>query len=450
MSGPAALAVKALLDEVNQLKIERPSKMRELSSTMKYLNDNSADRKVVRNYAVAIAQDYLQQDMASASNAMSGNVSVEFDESTDGMRAQQLVICASWVDEHKGLQRRVVNSVNVSKPGDTVGANLKTVVESTLKKAGLFDLIDWVATDGASNVCDYRTSGQENSAAALLVEEFRKLDVNLRSWWCILHRLNLAINDMLREVELAQTIKVIRMLIRWCRTSVKRSSAIADEVQKARAMVEDLEKRLLELDESIRDHLVADREDDAKAEQNTQDEVKRQRSRLEDILNNLGKRRCLHRYLCIRWISLFRCVDSLLALWPFIKQTLKNPPGKKSKKRRQAQRNVNDSDDGSELESDEDANVPDNKTDPKALLASARSCMYLLHFLRDLGRLYVPMTNELQTTSTTISHIAFDRLHSFMTKLFNTALKFPNEDDAKVHLPASLRVSFVSYHDHST
>jgi hypothetical protein len=414
-------ALTDLCQDLKKVKIQIPPKMRELSSTMSLIQNTSADRKVIRDYALEIAKAIHADDMASARAPLGEHVSVEFDETTDGMRAQQLLICAHWIDPKKGLQKRVVAVLNVSEPGQTTGEALAKRIAEALSKAGIWDRLDWIATDGASNVCMYRTSGATSSASKFMTDALQLIEKSARPWWCVLHRLNLAIKDMLREPALRNAVKILRRLVRWVRASVKRSSQVQGEVAATRELVQQLETALADLQQRIQANLA--NEDDVKELEEEEEETKQKLADFNEILKTLGKKRGLHSFLCVRWLSLFECVESVIAMWPFIEPTLRN--AQKKKKKAHA-RSVDDSE---ESDSSEDEKRPDNKTDPQQLLQDVRGILHVLYFLSDLGKIYVPLVKEFQTTKTTINHIAFERLHLLMTKLFNVALRFPRPMD---------------------
>jgi hypothetical protein len=204
-----------------------------------------------------------------------------------------------------------------------------------LQQQSLDTLVDFSHVDGASNVCDYPTRGHTNSYTAFQKSRWSWLV----TWWCIAHRFNLALGDLLRGKSCAKFIKFIRLLVSFTRKSSWagnidiESQLVKDDIATLNESLSDLEKKIADIgdeDDEKRNDLAFQQEIHV-----LEEELKTTKLSKEDFehkLKILGRKRKLKSYLIVRWFSLFDTVDSNVAQLPFISKFLQKQAAPFSRK----------------------------------------------------------------------------------------------------------------------
>ena len=163
-------------------------------------------------------------------NAVS-SLAIYLDESTDLSSTAHGLLCATFFDEDLKFRDELIDIFDVSEEGAMVGASLEDKVYKILNTAKLVEYVDASFVDSASNVSDYPQRGYMHSYTALQKKHFAKLSTSapcgqsppstkiLITWWCLAHRFNLALGDVLKSAACTDVVKFLRLLVSFCHKS---------------------------------------------------------------------------------------------------------------------------------------------------------------------------------------------------------------------------------------
>ena len=263
--------------------------------------------------------DFFHEERLAEMRKAITRLAVYMDESTDISTTAHMLLCVSYIDSDGKFRDELMEIFDVSEEGATVGAALEDKVFKFLREHQLLDMVDASFVDGASNVCDYPTRGHTLSYAAL---QKKRLEVGLQkvlTWWCLAHRYNLALGDVLKSKSCQELVKCLRLLVAFTRTSSYNGhvDAEAAELRKAidkkEALLPDLDaqiSRLMDLDEDQK-NAAFQREVDALVSQ--KNEAKLSKDEFDLKVKILGRKHKLKSYMAVRWLSLFDTIDSIIS-----------------------------------------------------------------------------------------------------------------------------------------
>ena len=195
--------------ELRKHKLQTPQFSR-LAQEFRSLMATSCDETVASNYFVYLTEFFHEERLAKMRNAVS-SLAIYLDESTDLSSTAHGLLCATFFDEDLKFRDELIDIFDVSEEGAMVGASLEDKVYKILNTAKLVEYVDASFVDGASNVSDYPQRGYMHSYTALQKKHFAKLNTSapcgqsppstkiLITWWCLAHRFNLALGDVLKS-----------------------------------------------------------------------------------------------------------------------------------------------------------------------------------------------------------------------------------------------------------
>ena len=115
------------------------------------------------------------------------SVALYMDESTDLSSTSHMLLCGTFFDKNFKFREELIEIFDVSVEGATVGAALEDCVDKVLGTTGLRKKVD--------------VSGVESLGQPLV------------TWWCLAHRLNLALGDVLKSSTCVSFVKFLRLLV---------------------------------------------------------------------------------------------------------------------------------------------------------------------------------------------------------------------------------------------
>jgi hypothetical protein len=192
--------------------------LKKFESVLKVTRDTPADAHVITAYFDMLVAHCITRRMARVRKAKTG-VGVFADESTDKGTKSLLVLCGTYFDEDWVFRAEMLSSFDCSRRGDTAGASIEKTVVDFLRGQGLYKLSNFLCNGGASNVNDYPGRGHTNSYAALFVARKKTVLEKIFTWWCLPHRLNLALGDALKACNLNSLISFLRTMVAWLKSS---------------------------------------------------------------------------------------------------------------------------------------------------------------------------------------------------------------------------------------
>ena len=143
--------------------------------------------------------EFLQDERLKKARFAITSLALYLDEATDLSITSQLLLCASFVDADGKFCDQLLEIFDVSEKGATVGASMAVRVGNFLLSKDLLRLVDFLNTDGVSNVCAYPSAGYKVSCSKKLEDQLHADKQAFFTWWCLCHRLNLALQDMLKD-----------------------------------------------------------------------------------------------------------------------------------------------------------------------------------------------------------------------------------------------------------
>ena len=203
-------------------------------------------------YFDTLVEHCVSKRLQRAKKARTG-LSLHADESTDRGAKSLLVLCGTYFDDDWKFRAELLGAFDCSRKGDTAGASIEKTVVDFLNKHGLLGLADFLCNDGASNVNDYPCRGKTNSYAALFVVRKKQLAEKIYTWWCLPHRLNLALGDTLKECKINRLISLLRTLSSWMKSSSQKYTALADGVAQQQKERDDFAELLLQMERATRE-----------------------------------------------------------------------------------------------------------------------------------------------------------------------------------------------------
>jgi hypothetical protein len=286
----------------------------------------------------------------------------------------------------------------------------------------------------------------------LQIKRFKELGLHVTTWWCIAHRTNLALGDVLKENK--EFIKFLRLVVAYTHNSAHKGQvnekyvAILDLAEKMTALSASLDLKLANADPN-------DPDNDAEMKRILKErrECKITQTQCEDSVRILGRKRKLKNYLTVRWLSLFDTVDSMIAQYAVLVQIL-SEDAKPFEKRvanpgalSESMVHVNDwlapalteaervkrASDELDNEADQEAgSSAPRKFHPgeKAfhLLRLLKEHYLFLCFLHEFGKHYRQLVKFYQHTSVPIAHLLYYEILIFQQHLFNLCLRFKEDE----------------------
>ena len=132
--------------------------------------------------------EFLQDERLKKARFAITSLALYLDEATDLSITSQLLLCASFVDADGKFCDQLLEIFDVSEKGATVGASMAVRVGNFLLR-----LVDFL------NVCAYPSAGYKVSCSKKLEDQLHADKQAFFTWWCLCHRLNLALQDMLKD-----------------------------------------------------------------------------------------------------------------------------------------------------------------------------------------------------------------------------------------------------------
>ena len=215
----------------------------------------SNDRNVNSDYFEMLTHFFHSERLAEMRRTVTP-LALYMDESTDISTTAHMLLCATFIEEQFKFQDELVDIFDVSEDGATVGAALEGCVGKALAQNHLCELVNTSHMDGASNVNDYPHRGYINSYTAIQKKRYAELDRTLVSWWCLAHRYNLALGDVLKQQLCVSLVKFIRTLVSYTHISshTGRLSGVSANFQKfiheLSKLAQTIDKQILELKQS--------------------------------------------------------------------------------------------------------------------------------------------------------------------------------------------------------
>jgi len=270
-------------------------------------------------YFDLLAQFVHHERMQKLRDACS-TIALYLDEVTDLSVHSQLLLCATYINKHGVFASEMLELFDVSQKGGTVGANIDLIVTNFLIANDLKSKVDFGSTDGASNVCDAPSQGYMTSYSALFTKRLRSEGQTFFAWWCLCHRSNLALGDLLKSAHLKDFITFLRSLVSHLKSSAQKYQEIGEQVEGMEKLKEVLGESTRQLEREILGK-VGNEEILSEEDQVEIDDIKQSLKDKKLDLNQCtaqlkaaGKRRRLRSYLIVRWLSFFNSIESVIAL----------------------------------------------------------------------------------------------------------------------------------------
>jgi hypothetical protein len=277
--------------------------------------------------------------------------------------------------------------------------------------------------------------------------------MHLTTWWCIAHRTNLCLGDVLKDKK--EFVKFLRLLV-----SFTHSSSHAGRVDEQSALFAklagDLDKVGNSLDLKIAGVDPHDPEHDAEVKRlgAEKDANRLSQKEFEQALKALGRKHKLKDYLTVRWLSLFDTIDSIMAQFLILTEVLEKQAqpfqqrlNSHSADLAESLENVNiflapalsaaeratraEEDDEAGSEADESAPAEGKArrkfyTGEKAyhLCRKLQEHKLFMCFLHEFGKHYRSLVKFYQHTSEPIGHLLYYEILRIQQLLFNLCLQF--------------------------
>lgn len=163
-----------------------------------------------------------------------------------------MLLCGTYFDRSGQFRNELLHTFDVSSEGSTE----ENVVATWLNENSLLQSTDFFCTDGASNVCDYPSRGHSQSCSArfkarLAADVAPRSFSNVHHHRCVAHRLNLALQDVLKLPKFRSLTRAVRLTNAYFRRSSQRVHWIASKVADMEAMVKALQQATTVLEEKI-------------------------------------------------------------------------------------------------------------------------------------------------------------------------------------------------------
>ena len=432
-----------LRNQASQLGVELDlRKAAAVQQTFKRIQDTSWGEVACADDYRQLAQFFHRKRLDRLRDAAT-QVSLYIDEASDRHTKSVLVLCCTYIDRDYNFRSEFLEAFDVSAAHATSGEALLAVIDSFLVDNDLREKIDNLNTDGASNVNDKENIAGVASKASVahrMKAAMKKIEQAFTTWWCLAHRENLIMGDVIKAILPKDFIKMLRKLLALLKSSATRYDSITADVAKVRAMVESLESSTRTLEKVI---LGLDVEDaDEKAERlRLEALIKDAKDAVEadqtvEKLKTLGKYRRLQAYCVARWLGLFNTIDSIIAMYPFIITELRKEASLKSAKKSKASL-ADPSAALVEDEADDIWDLPDGKKWAKGekaelLLAQLTKYRVVLMFLHDLSTPFHKLMAMLQIVDRPVAPLLYPAFLEFQQLLFNTALKFNTSTTAHI------------------
>ena len=267
-----------------------------LSTAYNALMSTAHDQNVQTDYFLYLTAFFHEERLEAMRTAIT-SVALYMDESTDLSSTSHMLLCGTFFDKNFKFREELIEIFDVSVEGATVGAALEDCVDKVLGTTGLRKKVD--------------VSGVESLGQPLV------------TWWCLAHRLNLALGDVLKSSTCVSFVKFLRLLVSFTHSSTHVGHV--DEVTvKFRALATSLGELAKQLDQKISEIDEADPELIAEFKQLNEDRIENKLSEddVQSKLKLLGRKRTLKSYFLVRWLSLFDTVDSIYNQFHILLQVL--------------------------------------------------------------------------------------------------------------------------------
>jgi hypothetical protein len=308
--------------QLRNLGVQLPEFSR-LAREYKVLMSTAHDVNVQSCYFDILTEFFHEERIAEMRKAIT-HLALYLDESTDISTTAHMLLCVTFIDSDGKFRDELMEIFDVSDEGATVGAALEDRVYKFLRQHSILEKIDASFVDGASNVCDYPSRGHTLSYAALQKKRLEAALLKVLTWWCLAHRYNLALGDVLKSTVCIDIVKCLRLLVAFTRTS-SYSGHVDAEAAELRKSISEADAILPDLDAQIAGLMGQDEEQRNAAFQRELDALVAQKNEsklgkqdFENKLKILGRKHKLKSYMVVRWLSLFDTVDSIVSQFSIV------------------------------------------------------------------------------------------------------------------------------------